>query len=209
LTRAATTGKDPPVRARTTAGLLVCLVLLSLGAGAASGSSPSPAAAAKALYTRLLNTPYAKSELPTGFSSVTISKTAQSKNSIKYHATGLVGVQYNGGPDAADIVIYYVFPTAADAHGDLTHPDRNRGDSHIVGKVPGISEPSLLLTGSITGKNSAGKTVTNGVTGAAAQSGTVIVAAASVSVAKTTSGNLTSAVALLRSALAHLAAVQR
>ena len=118
-------------------------------------------------------------------------------------------VQYNGGPDVADVVIYYVFPTAADAHGDLTHPDLSSGDSHIVGKVPGISGPSMLLDGSITGKNSAGKTVRNGVTGTAAQSGTVIVAAATVSVATTTSGNLGSAVALLKSALAHLAAVRR
>ena len=61
-----------------------------------------------------------------------------------------------------------------------------------------ISEPSILLTGSITGKNNAGKTVINGVTGAAAQRGTVIVAAASVSATKTTSGDLTSAVALLK-----------
>ena len=196
------------MRARTTGGLLVCLVLLSLYAGAASGSPPSNAAAAKALYTKLLNTPYAKSELPAGFTSATISKTAPSKNSTKYHAAGLIGVQYFGGPDAADVVIYYVFPTAADAHGDLTHPDLSSGESHPAGKVPGISEPSLLLNGSITGKNSAGKTVTNGVTGAAAQSGTVIVAAATVSAAKTTSGNLPSTVALLKSALAHLAAVQ-
>ena len=196
------------MRARTTGSLLACVVLLSVYAGAASGSSPSGAAAAKALYTKLLKTPYAKSELPAGFTSATISKTAPSKNSTKYHATGLVGVQYFGGPDVADVVIYYVFPTAADAHGDLTHPDTSGSDSHPVGKVPGTSEPSLLLNGSITGKNSAGKTVTNGVTGAAAQSGTVIVAAPTVSVAKTTSGNLSAAVALLKSALAHLAAVQ-
>ena len=196
------------MRVRTIGGLLACLVPLSLDPVAASGAPPSAAAAATGLYTRLLNTPYAKSELPTGFSSATVSKTPPSKNSTKYHAAGLVGVQYNGGPDAADIVIYYVFPTAADAHGDLTHPQRSAG-SHIAGTVPGIVEPSILLTGSITGKNSAGKTVTNGVTGAAAQSGTVIVAAASVSDTKTTSGNLTSVIALLKSALAHLAALQR
>jgi hypothetical protein len=196
------------MRAGTIGGLLACLVLLSLGAGPASGSSPSAEAAAKALYLKLLQTSYTKTELPTGFSSATVSKSAPSANSTKYHAVGLVGVQYNGGPDVAGIVIYYVFPTAADAHGDLTHPARNRGDSKILGKVPGISEPSLLLTGSITGKNNAGRTVTNGVTGAAAQAGTVIVAAASVSATKTTSGDLASAVALLKSALAHLAAVQ-
>ena len=196
------------MRSRTTGGLLACVVLVSLFTGAASGSPPSAGGAAKALYTKLLRTPYAKSELPAGFTSATISRTATSKNSTKYHATGLVGVQYFGGPDVADVVIYYVFPTAADAHGDLTHPNTSSGDSHPAGKVPGISEPSLLVNGSITGKNSAGKTVTNGVTGAAAQSGTAIVAAATVSDAKTTSGNLPEAVALLKSALAHLAAVQ-
>ena len=123
------------MRARTTLGLLASVALLSVYAGAASGSSPSGAAAAKALYTRLLTTPYAKSELPAGFTSATISKTATSKNSTKYHATGLVGVQYFGGPDVADVVIYYVFPTSADAHGDLTHPNTSSGDSHPAGKA--------------------------------------------------------------------------
>lgn len=197
------------MRGQTKAALLATGLLASLSAGAASGSAPSPVAAAKALYSKLLSTPYPATELPAGFTSAEISRMPPSKNSTTYHAAGLAGVQYNGGPDAADVVIYYVFPTAADAHGDLTHPDLSSGESHVAGKVPGFSEPSLLLVGSIRGKNSAGKTVANGVTGAVVQSGTVIVAAATVSATKTTSGNLTSAIALLNSALAHLATVRR
>jgi hypothetical protein len=178
-------------------------VLLALCVGSASGSPQSEPAK---LYAKLLATSYAKSELPSGFTSATVTKATPSKTDRKYHSIGEIAVEYHGGPDGADFVFYYVFPNASDADADLNHPDLS-GGAHVVGKVPGIAGPSILLAGSLTGKDNAGKTVTNGVTAVAAPDGFVLISAATVSVTNTKHGNQKVAVALLRSAISHLETV--
>jgi hypothetical protein len=92
------------------------------------------------------------------------------------------------GPDPADVIVYYVFPTAADARNDLAHPSLSGGDFHVIGKVAGYSIPSEMAAGSISGKNAFGKDVTNGVTGAFVAKGNVIVGGVTVSVDNAESG---------------------
>jgi hypothetical protein len=180
------------------AALLGILVVSSAGA--------RPASSGQALYTNLLKQPYPNSALPSGYHSAEVSKTAASKLSVSHHVIGDIAVEVIG-PDVTQGLVYYVFPTAADAKSDFDHPERTQGQ-HLAGKIAGYPE-SFVITGGITGKNAAGKTVTNGITGDAILSGTVIVASFTLSDTKTKEGNGPGSLALVKSGLKHLAAVAK
>jgi hypothetical protein len=175
-----------------------------LTAAVTAASSAAPATPQK-LYTRLLTSSYPDSQLPDGFSSAKVGLMQPSDRARKYHVVGEVEVGVDG-PDVGDAIVYYVFPAAADARGDLAHPSLS-GDFRVIGKVPGYSVPSVMAAGSVTGNNAFGKKVTNGITGLFVLRGNVIVGAVTASGDHTDSGNVPAALALLRSALKHLQAV--
>jgi hypothetical protein len=156
------------------------------------------------LYTKLVTTAYPDSQLPSGFFSAKVSIGSPSDNAKNYHVVGDVEVAVDG-PDPNDGIIYEVFPTAADARGLLAHPKQDK-HTRVVGKVPGYSR-SVWMTGSITGKNAFGNTITNGFTLVAVAQGNVLVEAFSDSADNENSGNTPAALALLKSALRHLARV--
>jgi hypothetical protein len=169
----------------------VALALTLLAAGQAS----TPPAA---LYSALLKKPFTKAELPSGFTSATVNKEAPSANGKRYHVVGEVQVNVLG-PDDADVLRYYVFPTAADARGDFLHPDRSGEKVTVVGKVPGVTLPSWEINGSLSG---------NGVTAMALLSGNAIVTSAAVTMSSTTHASEPHTLALLKAGLAHLSSVQ-
>lgn len=187
------------------AGTLVALCGILLAPSAfGSARSPSP----KAVFTALLTTAYPDSQLPHGFSSAKVGLSQPSSNAKNYHVVGEVEVAVDG-PDPDDGLSYYVFPDAASAQGDLTHPRPSSGEKiHNMGRVPGYSQPSTWVVGSITGKNAFGKTVTNGVTALAVREGNVLIAVYNDSSDNPDSGNMPAALALLKSAIKHLHAVQ-
>lgn len=164
----------------------------------------SAALSPQRLYTKLVTSAYPDSQLPSGFFSAKVSIGDPSDNAKKYHVTGEVDVAVDG-PDPDDGIIYEVFPSAADARGLLAHP-KTSGHTKVVGKVPGYSR-SVWMIGSVTGKNALGKTITNGITLMAVAKGNVLVEAFTDSADNEKSGNTPAALALLRSALRHLAKV--
>ena len=175
------------------------LVIAALLAGVlAATASASP----KALYTALLTTAYPNSQLPSGFSSAKVGLEQPTSKAKSHHVIGEVSVSVNG-PDAQDVVFYAVFPTPKEARADLANA-KPSGNIKVQGKVPGYTIPSVWFNGSITGKNAFGKTVTNGVTGMAIADGSALIAAENLSTDSTTSGNIPSALALLKSARNHL-----
>ncbi len=177
----------------------ILLVGLALGVGAAL-ASPSH------LYTALLTTAYPDSQLPSGFFSAKVSLSSPSSRAKSHHVVGEVQVAMDG-PDVIDAIFYEVFPNSADAHADLNGPSLS-GHGHIVGKVPGYRLPSQWITGSISGKNAFGKTVTNGLTAMAVQEGSVLVVASTASSDSTDSGNVPPTLALLKSGIRHLQRIE-
>ncbi len=179
------------------------LVIAALVAGVfAATASASP----KSLYTALLTTAYPDSQLPSGFSSAKVSLEQPSSKAKGHHVVGEVGVAVDG-PDPDDAIFYAVFPNPSDARADLSGA-KPPGSVHVQGKVPGYKLPSIWFTGSITGKNAFGKTVTNGITVLAVADGSVLVGVVTDSADTIDSGNVPAALALLKSARRHLHAVQ-
>lgn len=185
---------------KTFAVTFFALLATTCSVAAVASASLSP----QRLYTKLVTTAYPDSQLSSGFFSAKVSIGSPSDNAKKYHVVGEVDVAVDG-PDPDDGIIYEVVPTAADARGLLAHP---KPDKHtkVIGKVPGYSR-SVWMTGSITGKNALGKTITNGVTLVAVAQGDVLVEAFTDSADNENSGNTRAALALLKSALRHLAKV--
>jgi hypothetical protein len=188
---------------RVRRAILLATALAAAAALSAAAATPTP----QTLALTLLKTPFADSELPTGFSTATVSTQAPSANGKRYHVISEIEFDVIG-PDAADVIDYYVFPAAADAGGDFQHPDRNGEKVTVVGKVAGMTLPSWEITGSLSGKNALGVEVTDGVTAMAVQSGNVIVTSASVAASSTKHGNEAHALTLLKTALAHLKTVE-
>jgi hypothetical protein len=176
--------------------ILAALAVCVAAAGATAAPSPHK------LYTRLLTTPFPDSQLPQGFTSARVGSIRPNSQALKYHVVGEVAVMVTG-PDAADGIIFEVFPTPADARDDLAHPAL-KGDEHLLGRVPGYSLPGDMIAGSISGNTASGKPVTSGITYVSVAQGNVLVNGASVSADNTDSGNAPAALALLRSALKHL-----
>jgi hypothetical protein len=182
--------------------------LLVATATAALFVSVAQARTPQQLYTRLLSTAFADSELPSGFFSAKVSLTNPSSAAKKRHVVGEVEVDIDG-PDAADAIVFYVFPNKADALDDLNNPQSPSGTKeHVMGRVPGYGANSQWIVGSVTGNNAFGKKVTNGITGLFALKRNVLVGAVTLSADNPDSGNMPGALALLRSALKHLAKVQ-
>jgi hypothetical protein len=183
----------------------VCTVtLIALATSTAFAVAASASLSPHSLYTKLVTTAYPDSQLPSGFFSAKVSVGDPSSNAKKYHVTGEVDVAIDG-PDPDDGIIYEVFPSPADARGLLAHP-KTSGHTKVVGKVPGYSR-SVWMIGSVTGKNALGKTITDGITVMAVAKGNVLVEAFTDSADNQSSGNTPAALALLRSALRHLAKV--
>lgn len=157
------------------------------------------------LYTALLTTSYPDSQLPTGFSTAKVS-VAKPDKAKKHHVVGEVEVDING-PDVYDLVIYAVFPNPADARADLVDA-KPSPNAHRVGAVPGFRLPSVWDSGSVTGTNSFGKTVTDGLTGMFVVDGSVIIGAVTTSADNETSGNVPAALALLKSGIRHLQRIE-
>src|SRR5437868_14974803 len=83
---------------------------------AAAAISPAP----QALLTKLLQTPIARAELPSGYSKPKIARQALGANGKRYHAVGQVVVLL-AGPNRQDAFAWSVFQTRKDALADL-HP---------------------------------------------------------------------------------------
>lgn len=188
--------------ARTLIVAIVTFATLTITAAATGARSPH------SLYTKLLTTAYPDSQLPNGMFSAKVSLSQPSANGRRYHVVGEVQVAVDG-PDPDDGITYMVFPNAADAHADFTHPSVTDAHERPVGNVPGYRIPSRWYVGSVTGKNAFGKTITNGITALFVQKGNVLVGAVTDSADNTDSGNTPAALQLLKSALKHLAAVSR
>ncbi|MHB8469499.1 MAG: hypothetical protein ACYDCH_07085 [Gaiellaceae bacterium] len=114
----------------------------------------------------------------------------------RHHAAGEIAFVLKG-PDPSDEILFEVFPTAADASGDIRHPHLNGGDRKR-GAAAGIAH-SLLITSSVA---QSGKAV--GVTIGAAVRGNVIVQAISTSRTRPKEGDTAEVVALLAAGIAHL-----
>jgi hypothetical protein len=180
-------------------GAAVCVV---------AAATAAPAISPAKLYQALLTRPYPDSQLPSGFTSAKVGLSTPSKTGLRYHAVGEVTVAVDG-PDPDDGLGFNVFPNHSDALGDLNHPTFTGQKVHIVpGGVPGYANlPGHMWTGSITGKNAFGKTITNGVTLVAVVRNNVLVQAATDSADNADSGNIPAALALIRSGLRHLSSV--
>jgi hypothetical protein len=168
--------------------------------------APGATASPQALYIALVTTAYPDSQLPSGSSSAKVSVFTPSGRARKYHVVGDVYVTISG-PDPDDGILYLVFANRANAARDFSGATPN-GKGHKVGKVPGYSIPSAWFTGSIPRKNAVGKSVTYGITAMTVQDGSVVVAATTDSSGSMESGNVPAALALLKSALRHLHAVE-
>jgi len=187
--------------------LLAALAVALLSALVASSAI---AATPRTLYTALLTTAYPDSQLPSGFSSAKISLQTPGKNATHYHAVGEVAVEVLG-PDPNDGIGYVVFANNADALGDLNHPTLSTSGAKIrivPGGVPGLKLPGHMWTGALTGTNGLGKKITDGLTLVAVVDHGVLVDAYTDSASNTESGNIPAAIALLRSAIRHLNAVE-
>jgi hypothetical protein len=156
----------------------------------------------------LLATPFPHSQLPQGFSSPRVSLAKPSMDAQLNHIVGEVQVNVVGLGHAPDAIVYEVFPMAVDARAQLSHPDLSGGHVRVVGKVPGYSLPCLWLVSSITNKNAFGKTVTYSATILEVARGNVMTVALANSPSHQKSGDTPAALALLKSALHHLAVVQ-
>ncbi len=161
-------------------------------AALAVAAGPTPAQ----LLHRIAVSPWPTAQLPAG---VTISQAGAlplSAQGKKWHAVGEVGFILKG-PDAFDEIVYEVFPNAADARGDLTHPHLNPGDRK-GGSVAGVPNSLTITT---TATQNGKKT---GVTVLAAARGNVIVQAITTSGTSTAEGDTALATKLLKAGIAHL-----
>jgi hypothetical protein len=171
------------------------------------GATASAAQSPKQLLTALLSADYPDRQLPPGFSGAKVSYEKPSGKFKGQVGTALVEVT---GPDVVNFVRYGVYTSSVLARKALHDPKAwkdNRGT--LLGPAPGWGRDSVMVVGSVTGKNMLGKEVTNGYTVLAVLRGGVIVQAYSVSVDNKDSGNITSARKLLRSAVQHLDRVKK
>lgn len=152
------------------------------------------------LYSRLLTTRFAASELPTGFSAPQPGPGTPSDSERKFKATSAVDVAVRG-PDDIDLLYYTFFPSDADAKAYFQ--DQNGSSST---KPSGFDSPAGCNTGSASPPS--GQKI--GITRCVVQLGSVIVTAVSgVRGDAPTHGNDRAAIALAKSGVAHLKTVQK
>lgn len=141
--------------------------------------------------------------LPKGFSEPKVSLEKPSRKG----QVGVVVVEVTG-PDPTNLIRFSVYRTQAFAASALRDPKWGKG-FELVGRAPGWGKESVMVIGSITGKNLFGQTVTNGVTLLAVLRGNVIVQAVSTSGSNPESGDVLTARRLLAYAVRHLDSVRR
>jgi len=175
---------------------------------ATPSATPRPSASARpttpqALYQALLDAPVTASELPSGFSGPRVSPGDPGDGPNQFRAIGQVDIELRG-PDAADAILYIVYPTVADARGRFDRAGPT-GDSTLTGSFtpPGFSAPAKCLTGNST---VGGRRV--GVTVCIALVENVEVWGISQSATDTQTGNDESAIALAQAGIAHLQRVK-
>jgi hypothetical protein len=151
---------------------------------AAAAISPTP----QALLAKLLQTPIARAELPSGYSKPKIARQALGANGKRYHAVGQVVVLL-AGPNRQDAFAWEVFQTRKDALADLHHPALTNG-TRIVGTVPGVKD-GVLLRGQLNGLE-------------LADAVTVVDNVLVQAVTASPRGNPAASIALLKTAIAHL-----
>ena len=181
------------------------LTALALVAGciAAGASAADRAVSPKALVNRLLTTPIRPSQLPSGYYSIKVGVSKPSDNAKKHHEVGEVEADLDS--DAG--ILYFVFPTRADALADWYDADFKKAKSRLPAPAT-LPKPSGIFNASISGNNAFGKKVTNGVTFVAFVSQNVILEAFTISTDNTESGDVPGAIKLARFALRHLSAVR-
>lgn len=184
------------------------LGLAAVGASTFALGTASAAISPTKLYAALLTKSYPDSQLPNGFLSAKVGISSPSKAAKKLHVVGEVEVDVDG-PDPDDGLLYVIFPKVSEAKADLARKPTG-GHMHLIpGGVPGIKLPSQLWAGSITGKNAFGKTVTDGATAVDVRKGNVVLGAITDSSDNKNSGNIPGAIALVKSGLHHLSAVEK
>ena len=168
----------------------------------AGGTSVSAATTPAQLEHTLLTTQIPASELPAGFGSAVIGPAVPSANAKSHHVVGEVQVEVNGG---AAGLFFAVFPNHADALADFEHPApvANKITARLV-PPSWLPKPNEVETGTITGKNAAGRTVSNGITAASFVDGEVAVGAVTTSTAGSTKGDSAGTLALARFAIEYL-----
>jgi hypothetical protein len=157
-----------------------------------------------ALYGALLSTAISDSQLPHGYKQASNVRGSETAGALKYHAVGEVEINLDQGQEA---ILYAVFPTHQDAVGRFQHPDPSTGVDTRHAGPSSLPKPSETLDGYVTGKDAAGATVKNGITGVAFVDGNVIIGTDTISTHSTTGGDLPGAIALAKFAIMHLHAI--
>jgi hypothetical protein len=106
----------------------------------ATARTPSP----QALYKALLRSRIPRSQLPKGFHGPQISRADPDATDRRHHVVGEVEIDFDRDKGS---ILYLVFPTRADARGDL-----NDGLAAVKGvrskrRVLSLPQPALLLSG--------------------------------------------------------------
>jgi hypothetical protein len=170
-------------------------VTASLAATAAAAKSPA------ALATALAHTKVTAAQLPHGYKSPVVAAYKISAGDKTHGAVGGASIVADHG---AQVVIYIVFETAAQAKADFEHG--NFGAASHKPAPGSIPKPNVEVSASTSGKVGA-NTVTIGITEIAFPYGNVLVQAATSSQTSTKHGDVAGAVALAQFALSHLKSV--
>ena len=165
-----------------------------LAAGAGAAQSPSALAAA------LAHTKVTAAQLPHGYKSPVVAAYKLSAGDKTHGAVGAASITADHG---AELVIYLVFKTAAEAKADFEHG--NFANVSHKAAPSSIPSPNVEVNTSTTGKVGA-NTVTIGITEIAFPYENVLIQAATSSQTSTTHGDVAGAAALAKFALAHLKA---
>ena len=185
--------------------LAAAAVLATIGATAlAAAATPSP----QQIYQRLLTTPISDSALPSGFSGAKTDVLHLSSTFKKHHhhAVGGVAIDLNYGNAE---ILYFVFPTRADAVADWRDANLKKQAKTTVSAPADFPWPALIANMSVKTWSNVGTTATNGETEAAMTSKNVIVQAFTLSTHNTDSGDVVGSIRLARYALKHLQALRK
>jgi hypothetical protein len=167
---------------------------------AAPLQSQSPVALLRALKA----TAFPPTELPRGYTSVTIGSTGKLAGPSPGHTLlGVVGFSARG-TGGEGLIYYAVYPSSTDARAIETKPTLDPTMRLLARSVPGFSQPGLTLSEPVSAKTAQGKAVTVTLTIASVAEDDVVAAAGTVD-----GPGMHAERALLRSALRHLQAVDR
>lgn len=193
------------VAASASAPVTVTAAAVATATAATAVATPD----AQALYTKLLTSNLPASLLPEGFSNPKTGQSVLIDADKRHHGVGSVEIDLSG-PDPQDALVLTVYATASDAAARFKEPPQIAAGEKLTSDTaaPGFSQPSLLTSGSVTGKNALGTTVTNGFTGCYVLVGDVIVAGANTSTDNDSSGNVPAAIALAKAGIQYLQSLE-